>query len=86
MGAISYHNSKLWGDYSDLRAKIHLLLDRDIDRGFTLFFDREKDELVFNLYEYACVKTKITQRFCIEIFLESPDQVYDIIRLIVLFR
>jgi hypothetical protein len=82
-----YNDNDLWDKYSELRQGVIELL-MDDKRDFALFFRRDRNLLEFNLFEGKIneYNGKITMQFDVSDFKENPSQVFEQIRLTILFQ
>jgi hypothetical protein len=82
-----YNDNDLWDKYFELRQGVIELLKGD-KRDFALFFSRDRNLLEFYLFrgkmnEY---NERITMQFDVSDFKENPGQVFEQIRLTILFQ
>jgi hypothetical protein len=82
-----YNDNDLWDKYSRLRQGVIELLMGD-KRDFTLFFRTDRNLLEFNLFEDKMneYNEQITMQFDVSDFKENPGQVFEQIRLTILFQ
>ncbi len=82
-----YNDNDLWDKYSRLRRGVIELL-MDDKRDFTLFFSKDRNLLEFYLFEdkVSEFSETITMQFDVSDFKENPGQVFEQIRLTILFQ
>jgi hypothetical protein len=82
-----YNDNDLWDKYSELRQGVIELL-KDDKRDFLLFFRSDRNLLEFYLFRGKMNEHngEITMQFDVSDFKENPGQVFEQIRLTILFQ